>query len=165
MNQLRYVIPATLLIGGSGIFYGWMRNWSRVEPGMPATEPNSWIAASSDSRMQAAAAYKPIMDTQIIAQAQPRSSLPGNPVVLLGVEVRSAPGRGGFWVSQGRTPEVFVSLAQPVAARYGDSVDVTGVIRALPPRNEIHLSDSDFERLQSQGVYVEATQVSVNGPY
>ena len=36
MNQLRYVIPATLLIGGSGIFYGWMRNWSRVEPGMPA---------------------------------------------------------------------------------------------------------------------------------
>jgi hypothetical protein len=170
---LAYVSVAILLASASWIFLEWMRHWQRVEPGMPATEPNSWIAASSESRMQAAAAYKPIMDTQIIAQAQPRRSLVGNPVWLPDVEVRSVPGPGGFWVSQVHTPEVFVAFAPSasgVELRYGQSANLKGVVRWLPPHNEIrarwpYLSKSDLRRLEGQAVYVEASEVSVNGSY
>jgi hypothetical protein len=170
---LAYATGAILLVAGSGIFFEWMTHWQRVEPGMPATEPNSWIAASSDSRMQAAAAFKPIMDCQVIAAAQPRESLIGNPVGFMDVEVRSAPGPDGFWVSQVSTPQVFVAFAPNaprVDLRFGQSVSVTGVVRRLPPREEIltrwpYLRGHGERRLERQAVYVEASEVSVNGSY
>jgi hypothetical protein len=167
-----YALAAILVAAGPLIFYGWMRHWDRVPPGAPAVEPNSWIAAKSESRMQAAAAFKPIMDTQVIAQAQPRDSLIGNPVTLVSVEVRSVTA-GGFWVSQLHAPMIFVAAAPDARAtpvQYGESVNLEGVIQRLPSTSGIQqrwpgLSGPDLQRLEEQAVYVEASEVTVNGQY
>jgi hypothetical protein len=168
-----YTILSILLIASPVIFFEWVRHWPRVEPGMPASEPNSWIAARSDSRMQQAAAFKPVMDVQVIAEAEPRASLYDLPVELSPVGVRSAPDAGGFWASQVRTEPVFVAFAanvKRVSVKWRDSVDVTGHIRKLPAREEIErrwpgVKGQDLQRLLGQGVYVEADEVSVNGPF
>lgn len=168
-----YAIVAMLLIAGPVIFFEWMRHWPRVAPGEPATEPNSWIAAQSDSRMQAAAAFKPIFDVQVISDAQPRESLIGLPVELTSVGVRGVPDAGGFWVSQVRTPAIFIAFgpnAKKVPVKFGDSVELSGKVQKLPDANTMRtrwpgLRGLDFERLQGQAVYVEADEVSVVGPY
>ncbi len=168
-----YTILLILLVAGPFIFFEWVRHWPRVEPGMPASEPNSWIAAQSDSRMQQAAAFKPIMDVQVIAEGQPRQTLYNLAVDLNPVGVRSAPDAGGFWVSQVRTEPVFVAYAagaMRVTVKWRDSVDVRGHIRQLPSREEVErrwpgLKGHDLERLLGQGVYIEADEVAVNGVY
>jgi hypothetical protein len=147
-----------------------VRNWPRVAPGEPATEPNSWIAAKSDSRMQAAAAFKPIMDIQIVSDAQPRDSLIGMPVEIAAAFVRSVPDAGGFWASQERTPVIFVAFgpdAKRVPLRSGALVTFRGKVQALPGEDAIRsrwpgLSADDLERLQSQLVYVEASEVEAH---
>ncbi len=163
-----YTILLILLIAGPVVFYEWLRHWDRVLPGMPATEPNGWIAAKSDSRMQAAAAFKPIMDIQVIAEATPRASLVNMPVQLTG-GVRSIPDGNGFWVSQGRTEPVFVAFASG-ALRGGEKVELTGTIRALPDRDEIGrrwpgLKGRDLHRLEQQALYIEAGQVTPAGQW
>ncbi len=168
-----YVIILILLIAGPFLFFEWVRHWPRVQPGIPASEPNSWIAASSDSRMQAAAAFKPIHDVQVISDATPRQSLYDLPAELIGVGVRGVSDVNGFWVSQVRTPAVFVAFsaqAKHVPVRWRQSVDVIGHVRRLAARDEIQrrwpgLKGKDLERLEGQGVFVEADQVTINGTY
>lgn len=164
---------ALLLIVGSLASFAWVRQWSRVLPGIPATEPNSWRAAQSDSRMQAAAAFKPVMDVQVISDAESPESVVGMAVDLDPVGVRSIPDPGGFWVSQLRTPPIFVAFgpnARRASLQPGDSVDLTGRVQRLPDRAAVQarwpaLIGDDLDMLLRQGVYVEADTVSVNGPY
>jgi hypothetical protein len=165
-----YTIAALLLIAGPLIFYEWLRHWPRVVPGEPATEPNSWIAAKSDSRTQAAAAFKPVTDVQIISDAQPRESLIGMPVELTTVAVRGVSGADGFWISQLRTPVIFVAAGPNAPVRFGQSVNLRGTVRKLPDEDTIRarwpgLRADDLKRLVAQRVYVEADELSVNGPY
>jgi hypothetical protein len=169
----RYAIGILLLVAAPFVSYEWIRHWDRVAPGQPATEPNSWIAAKSDSRMQAAAAFKPIMDVQIVADAQPRSSLFGMPVELARAGITGLAGDGGFWVAQVRTPAIFVALA-PDASRpelhVGDAVALHGTVQRVPDEGAIRarwpeLRKGALHQLQHQGVYVEATEVSVHGRF
>ena len=168
-----YAGVALLLIVGSLASFAWVRQWSRVLPGEPATEPNSGRAAQSDSRMQAAAAFNPVMDVQIISDAESPESVAGMAVDLDPVDVRSVPDPGGFWVSQVRTPPIFIAFgpnARRVSVRSGDSVDLTGRVQRLPDRAAVQarwpaLIGEDLDLLLRQGVYVEADTVSVDGQY
>ncbi len=168
-----YAIVLILLVAGPVLFYEWLRHWPRVQPGQPATEPNSWIAANSDSRMQAAAAFKPIFDVQVISDATDPKTLFNLPVELQQAGVRSVPDGGGFWVSQVRTPMIFVAFgpsAKRTPVKWRQSVEVVGHVRQLPARDEIRkrwpgVRGDDLRRLEKQGVYIEADEVNVNGPY
>jgi hypothetical protein len=168
-----YAIALILLIAGPVLFYEWIRHWPRVAPGEPAVEPNSWIASKSDSRMQAAAAFKPIMDVEIVSDAQPCDSLIGMPVEFTTAGVTGVPDTNGFWVTQVRTPSIFVAFGpntKRVSVKFGDAVDLTGKVQRVPDLNTIHarwpgLRGRDLERLKKQAVYVEAGEVSITGQY
>jgi hypothetical protein len=123
--------------------------------------------------MQAAAAFRPLPDVQIVADAVPRDSLPGMPVQLTISGVTSAPDPAGFWVTQVSTPSIFVAFApdaQRVPVKFNDAVEVTGRVRKSPDRDTLRqrwpgLSSGDVARLERQGVYVEAREVSIVGEY
>ncbi len=168
-----YTIGILLLVGGPLISLEAMRHWPRVAPGEPASEPNSWIAAKSDSRMQAAAAFKPIHDVQVVSDAQPRSSLIGMRVELTRCGVTALAGANGFWITQVRTPAVFVAFARSAPRTQvhpGEHVEVRGTVRPAPDPAAIasrwpELRGSDRDRLLEQRVYIEADEVTTHGEF
>jgi hypothetical protein len=163
-----YLMLALCLVFAPIIFYLWQGHWERVPPGMPATEVNSTIAARADSQMQRIAAHAPITDAFIlVAERNPRV-LVGQPVLLQKVGVRKVNGEGAFWVSHVRTPPVFVSGGGKI--EFGRAVTIDGKVQAAPSREEARrrwpgLSEKDLDTLAKQGVYIEALQVSVRGPF
>ena len=101
------------------------------------------------------------------------SALAGQPVEARGVAVQSVVADEGFWVGSDQARRVFVFLTlqarsrpgeSPFQVRAGQSVDLTGTLKAVP-KDLTPFGVDEAEgaaQLRGQGHYVEATLVRLS---
>ncbi len=168
----RVFLAATVLAVATGwIFYAWNTQWTRVKAGEDGWSPNAALAARTDSVMQAEAAHAPITDVLVLASGGGRA-LAGWPVQLDNVCVRWTAGTGMVAVSQIGTPVIIAALpgSTVTTVKTNQSINLVGIVRRAPDRSETHvrwpeLTERELAALERSGVYIEASQIQVNGWY
>ena len=117
----------------------------------------------------------PITDALVIVEAPDRPALVGRPVALLNVNVLGVAGPNAFWVGPDSTRRLLVvrdstqqSAADQPIIRAGQTITVTGVVRALPTsiedvRRAWGLSGDDAAKLSRERIFLSANHVAIAG--
>jgi hypothetical protein len=93
----------------------------------------------------------------------------GQPFTVNGATVRENAGSQALWIGPKNSPPMLVVLAKPFGSAktaniaQGDPANVTGTIEKAPPAKQAQskwsLSDDDTQRLEQEGVYIQATKL------
>jgi hypothetical protein len=93
-----------------------------------------------------------------------QSSLVGRSVDIASVNVQRVVGDTTFWVGRDAERRVFAVLAEEgTELERGQAVRLLGTVRALSGPEAFDLSPEDAATLESETIYIEATQVEAAG--
>ncbi|MEO8725511.1 MAG: hypothetical protein ABI383_05255 [Acidobacteriaceae bacterium] len=150
------------------IFFGWFGGWGYGGYG-------GWWGWGG----RRAVVVQPIQlqnSTLATLTAPDKSSYIGKQVTLSQVQIQGSAGDSAWWVGPSNMQELLVVTPQNVhptksggaqtTLNNGDLVNITGTVKQAPPTQQAQqhwgLSSDDATRLDNQGVYVEASNLTQN---